>query len=303
MSHQLVCLYVPTIGLSVCQNKSVCLFKAPIVQLYLRCRSICLSLVQTLHLSSAVCPIVFLSFFLFNSQSIVLYNCLYICTFVFRPTVNCQLLCCKMVSPSVCQTFSSGCQTVHPFVCLSNCQSIRLSIYPTVSPSVCLSIHLSAHLYVCLYNCQPIRLSVYSTTSPFVCLSIQLSDHPSVCLPNYQPFRLSVYLTVSPSVCLSIQLSVYVSVRLSVYTTVWLSVCLSLSVCLCVYSTVSPSVCLFIHLSVRLSVSVCPTMCLFIFVTTMKLFHTHLYLHRELVCQNFGICTKEVGKEGEKRKE
>ncbi len=76
--------------------------------------------------------------------------------------------------------------------CLSDRQSVSLSVRLSVRPSVCPSVRLS----VCLSVCPSVRLSA----CPSVCLSVRpsLSVRLSACPP--------VRPSLSPSVCLSVSL-------------------------------------------------------------------------------------------------
>ena len=89
-----------------------------------------------------------------------------------------------------------------------------LSIYPSLSLSVCLSVCPSVCLSVCLSLCLCVSLSL--------CLSISVSIYLSICLSL--SLCLSITLSIYLSVCLSIYLSIYQSIRpsiLSVYLQAW----------------------------------------------------------------------------------
>ena len=68
-----------------------------------------------------------------------------------------------------------------------------------ISPSVCMSVHLSVYQSICLY------------ISPSVCMSVHLSVYQSICLYISPSVCISVHLSVCHSICLYISPSVYLS--------------------------------------------------------------------------------------------
>ncbi len=96
-------------------------------------------------------------------------------------------------------------------VCVSLCLSACVSMCLFVCVSVCLCIYVSVCLCVrlCVYP------SVYPSVCLFVCVSIRLCVYPSVCLSVCVSVHLSVRLSICPSVCLSVCPSVCLSVCLS----------------------------------------------------------------------------------------
>uniref|UniRef100_A0AAY4CDF4 ENTH domain-containing protein n=1 Tax=Denticeps clupeoides TaxID=299321 RepID=A0AAY4CDF4_9TELE len=143
---------------------------------------------------------------------------------------------------------------------------IHFSVYSSICPPICLSMHPFFCLFNCLSVCLSTHLSIHESILVYstVCLSVCLSTHLS--------FHASTLLSIQLSVCLSVHPSVYPCIHSSVYSTVCLSTHLSIHESILVYSTVCLSVCLSTHLSfhastllsIQLSVclSVCPPICL-----------------------------------------
>jgi hypothetical protein len=136
--------------------------------------------------------------------------------------------------------------------CLSNRPSICLYLYTSFHPSTFLSdsissVSLYANLTVCLFF-------------PSVCLPVHLSAHLFIIvLPSLLSVHLSIRfsLSVCPSLCQSAtSLFIFISVCLPVFPSVHLSTHLSICLCehlyVCLPSlSVSPSVPISVHLQDR----------------------------------------------------
>ena len=103
--------------------------------------------------------------------------------------------------------------------------SISISIYHFFHQSIYPPRHLPADLHAYI----PINLSICPinpTISPSFCLSV----HLSILLPIHVSFHLSVYLSICLPVYLSTHLPIYLSLSLPLYLPIYLSTCLSVSV-------------------------------------------------------------------------
>ena len=77
--------------------------------------------------------------------------------------------------------------------------SIHLSIYRSIDPSICLTIHRSFYMFTFICLC------VYPFFNLSVCLSIYLSIYPPTYLPIY---RITLHCITLQCVCVSLSLSV-----------------------------------------------------------------------------------------------
>jgi len=151
-----------------------------------------------------------------------------------------------------------------------------LSVNPSGSPSMCLSIHLYICLYSHLYVSYPLYVSIHSyarlTVRPSVCTCLY------VCLPIHL-LRLFVY----PSTLMSIRLSVHSSILLSIHPLIYPS--FYPSFCppvLSVHPSFCPPILLSIHPSVHptsVRPSFCPSILLFIYMSIQTCLSILLYIH------------------------
>ena len=108
-----------------------------------------------------------------------------------------------------------------------------LSNYPSLHPSICLSIYLFSYL------------SIYLSTYLSIYLSICLSTYLSICLSIFRSFVRSLFLSLDGCIYPSIYLSLYDSIDVSIYEPLFLSIFLPIDVSGCL------PVCLSVYLSVE----------------------------------------------------
>lgn len=93
---------------------------------------------------------------------------------------------------------------------------LRITVYPTLLPSLCMSVCPSVSISLCPFVRMSVHLFVRASICPFlypfaISISVSMSFCPTACASVYPSFCLSVYLLVRPYVWMSVLLSVCLS--------------------------------------------------------------------------------------------